>query len=113
MSFNFKHTDQKVQQAANYAPGKRSLSKIYWYILLVVIISPFVYLAYNIFTETFMMSATGHISFGEVSVRSPASAYVKKILLNPGEPFGQNQTLIELESPQILSQLQSLQSELV
>ncbi|MEI6055796.1 MAG: HlyD family efflux transporter periplasmic adaptor subunit [Lentisphaerota bacterium] len=112
MDFNFKHKDQKLHQAVNYAPGKRHLSKIYWYLLLILILTPFVYLGTKIFTDTFLMSATGHISFGEVTIRSPGSAYIQKILLLPGESFVKGQDLIDLTNPQLLAQLQSLNDEI-
>ena len=112
MGFNFKNKDQKLQQAVNYAPGKRHLSKIYWYILLILILTPFVYLGIKIFTDTFLMSATGHISFGELTIRSPGSAYISKILIRQGEAFTKNQVIIELSNPQFTSQLKSLQNEI-
>ncbi len=112
MSFNFKYKDQKIQQSVNYAPGKRQLSKIYWYLLLILILTPFVYLGTKIFTDTFLMSASGHIMFGEVTIRSPGSAYVQDILLKPGEPFVKDQLIIKLKNPQLLNQLQSLNDEI-
>lgn len=111
MGFNFKNQDQKLQQAVNYAPGKRHLSKFYWYLLIVLVLSPFAYIGTKIFTDTFLMTASGHISFGELTIRSPGSAYIKKILLLPGESFTRNQPIIELTNPQLLSQLQSLNDE--
>jgi len=68
MSFNFKNKDQKLSQSANYAPGKRHLAKIYWYLLLILILSPFVYLGTKIFIDTFLMSASGRIMFGDISI---------------------------------------------
>lgn len=112
MGFNFKNKDQKLNQAANYAPGKRHLAKIYWYLLMILILTPFVYLGTKIFTDTFLMSAQGHVMFGEVTIRSPENAYVKKIFLRLGESFTKDQLLIELSSPLLTSQLHSLESEI-
>ena len=113
MGFNFKHKDKQLQQAANYAPGKRHLSKIYWYLLLIMILSPFVYLGYKIFTDTFLMSANGHIMFGEVVLRAPASSYVDSVFLTPGDSFEKGQLIIQLSSPQLISQLKSLGDEIL
>ncbi|HBM17163.1 MAG TPA: hypothetical protein DD381_12595 [Lentisphaeria bacterium] len=113
MSFNFKHKDQKLQQSPSYAPGKRHLSKVYWYLLLIMILSPFVYLGYKIFTDTFLMSANGHIMFGEVVLRSPSNAYVDQVLLTPGDSFEKGQSLMLLSSPQLLSELRTLDEEIL
>ena len=54
MSFNFKNKGQKIQQAAHYVSAKRHISKLYWYLLLLLILTPFLYLGYKIFTYTFI-----------------------------------------------------------
>ncbi|MEI6287002.1 MAG: HlyD family efflux transporter periplasmic adaptor subunit [Bacillota bacterium] len=112
MGFNFRQSAPKIVKPANYAPGKRNMAKIYWYLLLVLILSPFVYLGYTIFTDTFLMTASGYITFGENTLRSPASAYVKKIMFKQGEGFSSGQKIIELVSPQLLSERQALQDEI-
>lgn len=112
MVFNFKNKDQKLSQSANYAPGKRHLSKIYWYLLLILILTPFVYLGTRIFIDTFLMSASGRIMFGEVTIRSPENAYIKKVFFRLGESFTKDQLLIELSNPLLTSQLHSLESEI-
>lgn len=112
MGFNFHYKERKIEKPVNYAPGKRNMSKIYWYILLALILSPFVYLGYTIFTDAYFMTASGHVTFGEITLRSPASAYVKKIWLIPGESFKENQKIIELYSPQLTAQQQALRAEI-
>ena len=111
MGFNFKQKDTGIKQPANYAPGKRSISKMYWYILLLLIASPFAYLAYTIFSDAFLMTATGQIAFGEIMLRAPANAYVHSIRMTQGQPFTKEQTIIELFSPSLLSEQQALQKE--
>ena len=112
MGFNFRQSNPNVTKPANYAPGKRNLAKIYWYILMLLILSPFVYLGYTIFTDTFLMTASGYITFGEITLRSPANAYVKKIMYKQSEAFSDNQKIIELYSPQLLSEQTALEAEI-
>ena len=112
MNFAFKNKDQKLQQPVNYTPGKRHLAKIYWYILLLALLAPFAYLGFKIFSNTFLMNATGHIVFGEITLRSPAKAYVNKILIVPGGAFKKEQEIVHLSSPQLMSEIHSCKEEI-
>ncbi|MFA6074751.1 MAG: hypothetical protein WCV63_03985 [Negativicutes bacterium] len=112
MGFNFQYKEQKITQPIKYAPGKRNLAKIYWYILMLLILSPFAYLGYVMFSDTFFMTASGYITFGEVTLRSPTNAYVKTIRFKQSEAFSKNQEIIKLDSPQMLSEQNALQDEI-
>ncbi len=96
MSFNFKNKDQKIQQTPRYAPGKRHVSKISWYILIVVLITPFVYLGYMIFTDTFLRTGSGYIEFDEKIIRATNDGFVKELLVKNNDSVKKNQLIAEL-----------------
>ena len=111
MIFNFKNTEKKASQPVAYAPGKRQLSKIYWYLVLAMMLTPFAYIGFKLLTETYLMRAHGCISFGEMVVRAPVGAYVKKLLARPGESFEKGQVIVELRNPVFELQLEALTTE--
>jgi multidrug resistance efflux pump len=112
MGFNFKYNERRVGQPPTYAPGKRRLSKIYWYLVLLLLLSPFCYIGFKFLSETCFMRANGNISMYETVLRTPSGAYVRKWLVHVGDSFEKDQTLVTLWNPGLDAQIKSLTEEI-
>jgi len=112
MNFNFKTKDQKIQQIPHYTLGKRHLSKIYWYLLLFLITTPFIYLGYNIFVDTFIRTGSAHVKFDEKIIRATNDGYVKDVLIKSNDKVKKNQILAILYNQNIESDLKYMINEL-
>ncbi len=112
MNFNFKNKDQKIQQIPHYTPGKRHLSKIYWYLLLLLIITPFVYLGYKIFVDTFIRTGSANVKFDEKIIRATSDGYVKDVLIQSNDKVKKNQILVILYNQNMETDMEHLKNEL-
>lgn len=112
MNFNFKNKEQKITQAAKYIPGKRHLSKVYWYFLLTLILTPFIYLGYKIFTDTFIRIGSAHVKFDEKIIRATNDGYVKEVFLQGNDKVKKKQILVVIYNQNMESDLKHLENEL-
>lgn len=112
MSFNFKNKDQKIQQTPRYAPGKRHVSKISWYILIAFLLTPFVYLGYKIFTDTFLRTGSGYIEFDEKIIRATNDGFVKELHIKTNDSVKKDQLIVELYNRNMENELKYWESEL-
>lgn len=112
MSFNFKNKDQKIQQTPRYAPGKRHVSRISWYVLIAFLITPFVYLGFKIFTDTFLRTGSGYIEFDEKTIRATNDGFVKELLIKTNDIVKKNQLIVELYNRNMENELNYWESEL-
>jgi multidrug resistance efflux pump len=113
MGFKLKIKENKLEQKVKYTPGKRHISKIYWYILILLILSPFVYLGSKIFVDTFIEIGTGHVTFDNKIVRAPNDSYVEEIFIKEHETVKINQPIAQLFNQNIDNDLKYHNNELV
>ncbi len=112
MSFNFRNKDQKIQQTPRYAPGKRQVSKVSWYILIGLLITPFVYLGYRIFTDTFIRFGSAYVEFDEKIVRATNDGFVKDVFIKNNDTVKKNQLIFELYNRNMENDLSYWENEL-
>ncbi|MCP4179225.1 MAG: hypothetical protein GY756_15810 [bacterium] len=112
MGFKLKLKESKLEQKVKYSPGKRHIAKIYWYILILLILSPFLYLGYKIFDDTFVKNGTGYVSFDEKIIRSPNDCYVENIFIKEHESVKKGQPIAQLYNQNIENDLKYFDNEL-
>ena len=112
MSFNFTNKDQKIQQTPRYAPGKRHVSKVSWYILIGLLITPFVYLGYRIFIDTFIRFGSAYVEFDEKIVRATNDGFVKDVFIKDNDNVKKNQLIFELYNRNMENDLNYWDNEL-
>ena len=80
-----------------YGPAKRAVPKWRWYILVLVISTPLLFLLWRVGAAMFFINAPGVISLEKVSINSPFPAVVERISVSPGARTAHGDLLMRLE----------------
>ena len=112
MSFNFENKDKNKHKNIKYAPSRRYSAKWQWYLLSFIIISPFIYFAWNFTKSKIFTIADGHVIFDKISIISPNNGYVTDITVKPGDLIKSNGVLIKIEKPEAEKELKALKYKL-
>jgi multidrug resistance efflux pump len=94
-----------------YAQAKRRVSQWRWYLILLVVASPLIYLLWMLLMPHVTVSAPGYISLEKVSVNSTASGIVERIDVAVGDQVATNQIVVTLYNAGLLERQQVLQAE--
>ncbi len=95
-----------------YGPAKRAVPKWRWYILVLVISTPLLFLLWRVGAAMFFINAPGVISLEKVSINSPFPAVVERISVSPGARTAHGDLLMRLEDPVVTQRIYVLQAEL-
>jgi multidrug resistance efflux pump len=109
--FNNKRRVETSDNKIDYAPAKRHLAKWQWYLLVIIILSPLLYFLSKILIDEFVVTASGYVSYDQVSVRAPENGYIDNVLVKEGEHVKLYQCLIRMSSPRLSKELRHLQEE--
>lgn len=94
-----------------YAQAKRRASQWRWYLILLVVASPLLYLLWKLAMPYVTVTAPGYISLEKVSVNSTASGIVEQVHVQVGEMVAQNQIVLTLYNPNLIERRQVLRAE--
>jgi len=82
-----------------YAAAKRLAPKWRWRLILAVVFSPVLYLAYSAAKEVFTLSAEGTVSLAQYTVRAPAGGRTARVAVTVGAKVSKGDILLELDDP--------------
>lgn len=94
-----------------YAAAKRSVSQWRWYLILLIVASPLLYLLWKLLVPYVTVSAPGYISLEKVAVNSTASGIVERVYAQVGDLVVENQAVATLYNPDLLERQQVLRAE--
>ncbi|WP_319522943.1 HlyD family efflux transporter periplasmic adaptor subunit [uncultured Desulfosarcina sp.] len=94
-----------------YAPAKRRVTQWRWYLILLLVASPLLFLLWRIAMPLLMVVAPGYISLENVSINSTASGVVEMVHVQVGDWVAQNQRVITLYNAGLVEQRQVLRAE--
>jgi len=67
----------------SYAPAKRNVPKIRWYLILLVVSSPLIYFVTTVLMNNVLVKAQGFVSLKLVEVRSAHAGILSEVLVKP------------------------------
>jgi multidrug resistance efflux pump len=113
INFNRKPTEPDVEQNLKvpYAPAKRKLFQFRWYLILALVVSPFVYVFWSALTGWFMVDAPGYVEIPTYQMFAPQASVVNKILVKENEAVEKGAELIQLIRPEGEKRLEILREE--
>lgn len=94
-----------------YAPPQRQAHKIRWYIILLLVASPLLLLAYNLLASWWFVEAPGFVDQPVVELTAPQNAVVEAIQAQPESRVATGAPLLVLRDPQLDARLQGLERE--
>ncbi|WP_119343000.1 HlyD family secretion protein [Facilibium subflavum] len=112
MSLHFKKP-QKSRQSNNVNyQHKKNISKWRWYFIVIIILSPLIYLAWVLINTHWFITAKGVLQFDVYTIRAPESAYIKNMYVSLGDTVAPQQTLVILSSPSLEKEFQLIKTQL-
>lgn len=112
MGFKFHYKENKLEEHVNYAPGKRRVSKIQWYLLVLIIASPILYFIFKMAFDIFIVTGSGNVVFDEQTIRASENSYIKKVFVKVSTDVVDGQPLVDLYAPDLGKELDYLTKEL-
>lgn len=100
-----------------YAPGKRQLARWRWYLILLVVSSPFLFFVVKFLYSSVLIQAPGFVAQEQLTVRSSTQGTVDEVFVKPldevrqGEPVARiNNDALNMRAAQLKAELQQLQT---
>lgn len=83
-----------------YAPGKRMAFRLRWYLLLLLVTSPLLWLGGQWLLALERIDAPARLYVPALQVRAFESAQVREVLVEPGQAVVQGEVLMRLDNPE-------------
>ncbi|GAJ74921.1 hypothetical protein JCM18905_656 [Vibrio sp. JCM 18905] len=118
MKVNF-HLDKKNKpQSENgmkvvYGQAKRGGYRLRWYLILAIVISPLLFMAYYLFRTQVLVTAPAIITSHPLTVTATRSAIVGPVPVNVGTEVTQDQALLLLKDNALNKEIDFIKDELV
>lgn len=118
MKINF-HLDKKRNPLHEggvkvvYGKAKRSGYKFRWYLILAIVISPLIFMAYYLFRTQVLITAPAIITSHPLTITATESGIVDPISVNVGSSVTKNQSLLHLTDQVLNQDIEFIQGELI
>jgi multidrug efflux pump subunit AcrA (membrane-fusion protein) len=114
VSFIKKDKDPTVVHGmkVNYAPAKRRVAKLRWYIILLLVASPLIYFLIKLAMAWMIVGAPGYVTLEQVAINSQAEGVVERIPVAIGQMLAPGETIARLYNPDLASQMMLRKAEL-
>ncbi len=96
-----------------YGHAKRGGYKLRWYLLLAIVLSPLLVMAYFFAKDAVLITAPGIVSVNPVTLTSPQEAVVAEITVKNGDSVKNQTLLVSLWDPVLAKDIESLQQQIV
>ncbi len=114
MKVNF-HLDKKNKPQSEsgmkvaYGQAKRGGYRLRWYLILAIVISPLLFMAYYLFKTQILVTAPGIVTSYPLTITATQAAIVESIPANVGDEVGKGQSLILLADSALNKEVEFLQ----
>lgn len=96
-----------------YGQAKRGGYRLRWYLILAIVISPLLFMAYYFFKTQILVTAPGIVTSYPLTITATQATIVGPILVNVGDKVEKGQSLILLADRALNKEVEFLQKELV
>jgi multidrug resistance efflux pump len=95
-----------------YAPGKRHLARWRWYLILLVVSSPFLFFTAEFLYSSVLIQAPGFVSQEQLTIRSGSQGNVDEIYVKPLDEVKEGDPVARLANDALTSRQRELRGEL-
>jgi len=95
-----------------YAPGKRHQARWRWYLILLVVSSPFLFFVLHFLWSTVVIQAPGFVAQEQLTVRSSAQGYVDEVYVKTFDAVRQGDPVARLSNDALATHADQLRAEL-
>jgi multidrug resistance efflux pump len=114
MKISFANKNNNIQQNSRpaYGPTRRHIVKWQWYLVILILISPILFIFYKIIVINTDNSFHGILVYKKYAISSPANGFVKKVDVMIGSTVKKGQQLLIFDSKIIRINLKYLEKKL-
>lgn len=94
-----------------YGPAKRAVARWRWYLVVVLVSTPLLYLMGQIFYTTVVVTASGFVTLEKVPINTQIAGWLSHLGVRVGEEVVPGRVLATLSSPELLQREQLLRAE--
>lgn len=91
-----------------YAPGKRTAFRLRWYLILLLVASPFLWFVGKLSMGVILVEAPGRITQPSMAIRALEPGRVTQISAETGDQIEAGDVLVKLENPALSNQIAQL-----
>lgn len=95
-----------------YAPGKRHLARWRWYLILLVVSSPFLFFVGKFLYSSVLIQAPGFVAQEQLTVRSSSQGHVDQVYVKPLDEVREGQPVAQLSNEALSTHADQLRAEL-
>ncbi len=95
-----------------YAPGKRHLARWRWYLILLVVSSPFLFFVGKFLYSSVLIQAPGFVAQEQITVRSSSQGYVDEVFVKSLDEVREGQPVAQLANGALATHADQLRAEL-
>src|SRR5581483_11885844 len=95
-----------------YAPGKRHQARWRWYLILLVVSSPFLFFVAHYLWSTVVIQAPGFVAQQQLTVRASAQGYVDEVYVKNFDAVKQGDPVARLSNDALTTHADQLRAEL-
>jgi multidrug efflux pump subunit AcrA (membrane-fusion protein) len=90
--------DQGIR--VSYPPAKRTAYRLRWYLILLVVSSPLIYMVWSFSADTWLIEAPGYLEMPVYNIDAPISGRVTSLFVKNQQAVAKGESLIELSRPE-------------
>ena len=100
ISFN-KKTNHDTQNGVKieYAPAKRKISRLSWWLILALVFSPFVFFLLSLGKDWLFLTSPGYLTMENYTVTAPVAGTISQIYVKQGDTIKAGEPLLEIQPP--------------
>ena len=83
-----------------YAPGKRMAFRLRWYLILLAVVSPLLWLVARWALALWLIEAPAQLHLPGAELRARDGAQVDQVLVQPGQRVKAGEVLVRLDNPE-------------
>ena len=102
----------KKETYSDYGTARRHISRWQWYLIVLILISPLLFIFYKIVAVTVDNTFSGVVYFKKYGISSPQNGYIKNMEVQVGSKVKKGDLLLTFESEIIRVQLKYLEKKL-
>lgn len=98
---------------SKYGPAKRHIAKWQWYVVVLILISPLLFIFYKIISANLDDSFRGFVYFNTIAITAPDDGYIVNDKMHIGSKVKKGQEIIILNSQILRDRLSYLEKRLI
>ncbi|API86276.1 HlyD family secretion protein [Francisella uliginis] len=108
----FKPPKNKQTIQTEISPVKKNISKLQWYAVIIVVISPLIYIGWLIFSSNYFIVAEGSVVTKKYLIRAHEDGFIKQNNIHAGKLVKNGDDVFIMSSPLLNTELDEVNSQI-